>query len=73
MYEQTIPEDVLQAVMKNREKILVLQSIMEELVNTGYVDQSDYRRFHKIAVDQVKKDFALYQPEVSDFLTKLGL
>ena len=46
---------------------------MEELVNTGYVDQSDYRRFHKIAVDQVKKDFALYQPEVSDFLTKLGL
>ena len=73
MYEQTIPEDVLQAVMKNREKILVLERIVEELVNTGYVDQFDYRRFHKIAVDQVKKDFTLYQPEVSDFLTKLGL
>lgn len=43
MYEQTIPEDVLQAVMKNREKILVLERIVEELVNTGYVDQSDYR------------------------------
>ena len=44
--------------MKNREKILVLESIMEELVNTGYVDQSHYRRFRKEAVDQVKKDFA---------------
>ena len=73
MYEQTIPEDVLQAVMKNREKILVLERIVEELVNTGYVDQSDYRRFHKEAVEQVKNDFALHHPEVNEFLLKLGL
>lgn len=66
-------DEMMQAVMKNREKILVLESIVEELVNTGYVDQNDYRRFHKKAVQQVKQDFALYHPEVNDFLLKLGL
>jgi len=47
-------DELMQAVMKNREKILVLERIVEELVNTGYVDQSDYRRFHKEVVEQVK-------------------
>ena len=50
---------VMSNVAKNREKILILERIVEELVNTGYVDQSDYRRFHKEAVETVKRDFAL--------------
>jgi hypothetical protein len=66
-------DELMQAVMKNREKILVLERIVEELVNTGYVDQSDYRRFHKEAVEQVKNDFVLHHPEVNEFLLKLGL
>ncbi len=73
MYVNSNSDEMMQAVMKNREKILVLESIVMELVNTGYVDQSDYRRFHKKAVEQVKKDFELYQPGVNDFLMKLGL
>ncbi len=55
----TQAEQVMSTVLKNREKILILEKIVEELVNTGYVDQNDYRRFHKEAVDTVKKDFAL--------------
>ena len=50
---------VMSTVAKNREKILILEKIVEELVNTGYVDQNDYRKFHKEAVDEVKKDFNL--------------
>ena len=50
---------VMSTVAKNREKILILEKIVEELVNTGYVDQNDYRKFHKEAVETVKKDFDL--------------
>lgn len=50
---------VMSTVAKNREKILILEKIVEELVNTGYVDQNDYRKFHKEAVEAVKKDFNL--------------
>ncbi len=73
MNQSNNTDAMMQAVMKNREKILVLESIVEELVNTGYVDQNDYRRFHKKAVEQVKKDFELYHPDVNNFLLKLGL
>ena len=50
---------VLKTVMQNREKILILEKLVQELVNTGYVDQSDYRRFRDEAINEVKKDFSL--------------
>jgi tetrahydromethanopterin S-methyltransferase subunit B len=31
-------QQVLKSVMQSREKILILEKIVQELVNTGYVD-----------------------------------
>ena len=52
-------QQVLNTVIKNREKILILEKIVQELVNTGYVDQNEFRKFRAEAIEEVKKDFSL--------------
>lgn len=50
---------VMNEVLKNRERILILEKIVEKLVNEGSVNQYDYRKFSQEAFEEVKKDFAL--------------
>ena len=55
---------VMDAVIKNREKILILEKLMEELVNSGTVNQKDFRRFREEARQEVQRDFEL-QPSLN--------
>ena len=50
---------VMNEVLKNRERILILEKIVEKLVNEGSVNQYDYRKFSQEAFEEIKKDFAL--------------
>ncbi len=50
---------IMQKVIKNREKILILEYLLEELVNNGSVDQDDYLRIKKQVKAEVKRDFEL--------------
>lgn len=52
-------QKVLNTVIKNREKILILEKIVQELVNTGYVDQNDFRKFRNEAKEEIRKDFEM--------------
>ena len=50
---------IMQKVIENREKILILEYLLEELVNNGNVNQDDYLRIKKQVKDEVKRDFEL--------------
>lgn len=52
-------EIILQKVIKNREKILILEHLLEELVNNGRVDQQDYLRIKTKVKEEIKRDFEL--------------
>ena len=52
-------EIVLQKVIKNREKILILERLFEELVNNGSVNQQDFIRIKKQVQQEIKRDFEL--------------
>ena len=52
-------EIIMQKVIKNREKILILERLMEELVNNGNVTQEDFRRIRKDVKAEIKRDFEL--------------
>ncbi len=52
-------ELIMQKVIKNREKILILEQLLEELVNNGSVNQEDFRRIKKRVKNQIKRDFEL--------------
>ncbi len=50
---------IMQKVIKNREKILILEYLLEELVNNGSVDQDDYLRIKKQVKAEVRRDFEI--------------
>lgn len=50
---------IMEKVIKNREKILILEYLLEELVNNGSVNQKDYLRIKKQVKAEVKRDFEL--------------
>ncbi|GAB5409809.1 MAG: hypothetical protein BalsKO_21740 [Balneolaceae bacterium] len=52
-------EIIMQKVIKNREKILILERLLEELVNNGSVNQRDYLRIKKSVKAEVRRDFEL--------------
>lgn len=52
-------EIIMQKVIKNREKILILEYLLEELVNNGSVNQGDYLRIKRNVKEEIKRDFEL--------------
>lgn len=52
-------EIIMQKVIKNREKILILERLLEELVNNGSVTQDDFRQIRKEVKAEIKRDFEL--------------
>ncbi|MEQ9309179.1 MAG: hypothetical protein RLN90_06960 [Balneolaceae bacterium] len=53
-------EIIMQKVIKNREKILILERLLEELVNNGSVNQLDYLRIKESVKAEVRRDFELF-------------